>query len=233
MKTMGVLGGLGPQATMDFESAVHLVSQKLIPQHGNESYPPMIVYYFRQPPVIMPADGSMPTSRPPTNPLLLEAARRLGEWADFLVITSNGVHALQAEIEQASGCRVVSMVDAVMQEIQRRGLKHIGLVDFRPSQFSVYVPRLNQAGLTWEYTPDTFLPRLTQVMRAVDEGQAGPAERETLLESMRYLRSKQVDGIIPACTEFPLALQEGDKTGDVINPAYLLAESAVRYALQP
>lgn len=113
MKTMGVLGGMGPQATMDFEAAVHQVCQKLIPQHANEGYPPMVVFYFRQSPVMMPADGSMPTTRPPTNPLLLDAARLLGNWADFLVITSNSVHALQGEIEQAAGCPVISMVDTV------------------------------------------------------------------------------------------------------------------------
>jgi aspartate racemase len=145
---------MGPQATMDFEAAVHQVCQQLIQQHANEGYPPMVVFYFRQSPVMMPTDGSMPTVRPPTNPLLLDAARRLGNWADFLVITSNGIHTLQGEIQQAAGRPVISKVDAVINEIQRRGLKHIGLVDFRPSQLSVYVPRLNLAGLTWEYTPD-------------------------------------------------------------------------------
>jgi aspartate racemase len=218
MKTTGVLGGMGPQATMEFEAAVHQVCQKLISQQTNEGYPPMVGYYFRQSPVIMPADGSMPTTRRATNPLLLDAARHHGNWTDFLVITSNGVHAFQDEIEQAAGRPVISMVDAVMEEIQRRGLKHIGLVDFRPSQFSVYMPRLNQAGLTWDYVPDEYLPRLTKVMRGVDEGNAGRSERETLLDSIIYLRSKQVDGIIPACTEFPLVLQEADKTSDVISP---------------
>ena len=49
MKTIGVLGGLGPQATMDFEERIHTVSQQLIPQHGNSGYPPMVVYYYRHP----------------------------------------------------------------------------------------------------------------------------------------------------------------------------------------
>ena len=31
MKTIGVIGGLGPQATMAFEAIVHEVSQKLMP----------------------------------------------------------------------------------------------------------------------------------------------------------------------------------------------------------
>src|SRR5262245_30993925 len=40
MKTIGVLGGLGPQATMDFEARVHRVAQRLIPPDKNCGYPP-------------------------------------------------------------------------------------------------------------------------------------------------------------------------------------------------
>jgi aspartate racemase len=47
MKTIGVLGGLGPQATMDFEQRIHRVAQQLIPPLGNSGYPPMVVYYCR------------------------------------------------------------------------------------------------------------------------------------------------------------------------------------------
>lgn len=53
MKTIGVLGGLGPQATMDFEQRVHRIAQELIPPHGNSGYPPMVVYYCRHPPVLL------------------------------------------------------------------------------------------------------------------------------------------------------------------------------------
>ena len=35
MKTIGVLGGLGPQATMDFEARIHTVSQQLTLQKTN------------------------------------------------------------------------------------------------------------------------------------------------------------------------------------------------------
>ena len=47
MMTIGVLGGLGPQATMDFEARVHRVAQELIAPNVNSGYPPMVVYYYR------------------------------------------------------------------------------------------------------------------------------------------------------------------------------------------
>jgi aspartate racemase len=60
MQTIGVLGGLGPQATMDFEARVHQVAQRLIPPRGNSGYPPMVVYYHRRPPFVMSAGGTRP-----------------------------------------------------------------------------------------------------------------------------------------------------------------------------
>ncbi len=230
MKTIGVLGGLGPQATMDFEARVHHVSQQLLPQSSNAGYPPMVVYYFRQSPVIMPADGSIPISLPPVNPLLLDAARRLGGWADFLVITTNGLHHWQEEIEQASGRPVVSMIDAVMAEVQRRHWQRVGIVDFRPVEYGVYNAHLARLGIAWEVVPDAMLPGLTHAVHTVNEGRNGAAENELVREAIAYLRTKGVAGIIPACTEIPLMLLDGREDPDIINPAQLLAEAAVRYA---
>ncbi len=232
MKTIGVLGGLGPQATMDFEVRVHRIAQQLIPQKGNQGYPPMVVSYFRQPPVILPDDGSFPTTLPPVNPQLLDTAQRLGAWADFLVITANGVHAFQDEIERAAGCQVLSMVDVTVDDVQRRNLKHVGIVDFRPAQLSVYPHPLDQVGIRWEVLPNDMLPALYQAVLAVDEGRAGREETQIARAGLAHLRAQNVDGIILACTEIPFMLPEPDTEVDVINPLQLLAEAAVRFAIE-
>jgi hypothetical protein len=46
MKSIGIIGGLGPQATMDIVARLHTVSQKLIPQFAGIGYLPMLVGYF-------------------------------------------------------------------------------------------------------------------------------------------------------------------------------------------
>ena len=52
MRTIGVLGGIGPQATMDFEARIHEEAQKLIEPETNCGYPPMVTVYMRHPPVV-------------------------------------------------------------------------------------------------------------------------------------------------------------------------------------
>jgi aspartate racemase len=232
MHTIGILGGLGPQATIDFEGRLHRAAQRLAPQQGDIAYPPLISWFFREPPVLLPADGSTPAALPPVNPRLLEAARALGGHADFLVIPSNGVHLWQAEIEAAAGKPVVSMVDAVIAEVRRRGCRQVGLVDFRPAAWGVYPPHLERLGVRWAELPGRVRDDLAGVMRAVNAGRNGDAEEAQLRLAVSLLRARPADGIILACTEFPLALA-GALEPDLINPAELLAEAAVRAALAP
>jgi len=238
MKTIGVLGGLGPQATMDFEARVHRVAQELVPRHGNVAYPPMVVYYFREPPVdiagvptFSPTDPAYRGGPPPANPRMLEAARGLGTMADFLVIPSNGVHIWQREIEQAAGRPVLSMVDATMAEIQRRSPRKVGIVDFRPPYMGVYSRPLDQAGIAWEALPDDRLDAMYAAVVAVDEGRAGAEEARLAQDGVAYLRSRQADAILLACTEIPLMLPDGGAAPDIINPIQFLADAAVRFAL--
>jgi aspartate racemase len=228
MKTIGVLGGLGPQATMDFESRVHAVAQRLIPANGNQGYPPMAVYYHRRPPVLVNNDGS-PIRPLQIDPRLLDAARRLGSWADFLVITSNGVHHLQAEIEAAAERPVLSMVDLTVQEVCRRGWQSVGVLTF--IEPSIYQIPLEQRGIHCEVIGEDLQAPVNAAVGAFAAGQSGPAESGAVSTAVAMLRGRGVDGIILGCTELPLLLGEEAEAPDLIDPIRLLAEAAVRHAI--
>jgi len=230
MKTIGILGGLGPQATMDFEARLHAAAQSLIPAHGNSSYPPLAVYYHRRSPFVM-QDERTPMFPLQPDPDLLEAAHWLGTRADFLVITANGPHIIQAQIEQASGCKVLSMIEVTLAEVQRRGWHTIGILGFGPPDVPVYTQPLGQLNLAGEIiTPELQGPLNVAVMR-MQEGRANTDDTLAVREAVIYLRNKQVDGIILGCTELPLLLPAYVDEPDLINPTQLLAEAAVRYAL--
>src|SRR5262245_39087767 len=101
MQAIGVIGGVGPQATMDFERRLHRVAQEKLPRNFNTGYPALTVAYVRRPPALLEpgAIGHQPRQPLTPDPALLEAARRLGAGADFLVVTSNFTHVFRREIE--------------------------------------------------------------------------------------------------------------------------------------
>ena len=230
MKTIGVLGGLGPQATIDFETRLHAVSQRLIPQQGNYGYPPMVVYYVRNAPMIVGEDFK-PIFPIQPDPRLLEAAQKVGALSDFLVITANGPHILQEEIEAASGVKILSMIAVTLDEVRRRGSSRVGVLAF--GEPLVYQRPLEQIGIAYEILPEDRRARLDQAVVAVWEGRDGAPERETAREAVAWLRGRSVDGVILGCTELPVLLSEIESDPDLINPTQLLAEAAVRKAIDP
>jgi aspartate racemase len=208
VKTIGVLGGLGPQATMDFELRVHRAAQQLVPPHGNGGYPPMVVYYYRFVPFVATEDGAPELPLRP-DPRLVDAAARIGGMVDFIVITSNFLHLFQAEIEQAAGCHVLSMIEVTLAEVDRRGWSRVGVLGFGDPV--VYTIPLGEMGLAIATIVGDLRARLDGAIHEVMEGRD--------------------DGIILGCTEIPLLLGDLQGKHDLVNPLQLLADAAVNYAL--
>jgi aspartate racemase len=229
MKTIGVLGGLGPQATMDFETRVHSVSQRLIPPMANSGYPPMVVYYHRNAPFRHNEDGS--SAEPlQLDPHLVGVLEKLGSLADFLVITANGPHILREAIQEASGLKVLSMVDLALQDVDKRGWRKVGVLGLGVPH--VYLEPLGRTGIESVTIPADLRERLDRAIRALMEGRENEQDRRAALDAVEYLRSAGVEGTILGCTEIPLLLREHSQADDLINPGELLAEAAVRCAIE-
>ena len=104
VKTIGVLGGLGPQATMDsLKPASTAWHSALIPLNKNGGYPPMVVYYYRHPPGLPDGRGQatipLPARPPPARSC--EAMGNLGRAFPGHHF-QHSPHLFQAEIEQAA-----------------------------------------------------------------------------------------------------------------------------------
>ena len=226
MKTIGVIGGIGPQATMDFEARIHRVSQRRIAPRFNSSYPPLVVYFHRRAPLVVDQEG-MPILPIRVDPELLKAVAAIGPMVDFLVITSNGAHRFAEDIERASGRPVLSMVDRVVEEVERRKWRRVGLMTLgRPT---IYSEPLERKGIAFEALSDQDQSAIDRAIFAVMEGREDDASKRVAREAVENLRRRGVDGVILGCTELPFLVEPGGEA-DLIHPIELLAEAAVEHA---
>ena len=228
MKTIGSIGGLGPQATVDLEMRIHKVAQQVLPQVLNGGYPPMIVEYYRHPPILL-KENNLPVFPLQIDPRLLAVAKSLGAMADFLVMPTNGVHRFQKEIENASGRAMLSIIDATMDEVKKRKWKRVGVLGLMTME--IYTRKLTEMGIAFETINDELQKKIDKTIFRVMEGRDDENDRALMLEALDQLRSKNVDGIIPGCTEIPLLLDKEMDSDHLVNPAQLLAEAAVKYAI--
>jgi len=227
-QTIGVLGGMGPQATMDLEARIHRAAQARMPAFANTGYPPMVVAYFRRVPFLLEPDGSPRVPFQP-DPGLIDVARHLGPLVDFLVISSNAPHLFRAQIEEASGRDVLSMIEITLEEVRRRGWRRVGVVGMGLP--AVYTVPLESGGIGFEILGEEQRARLNGAIVKLMEGREDPAARAIAVESVTALRERGVDGVILGCTEIPLLMGELAEAPGLLNPAALLAEAAVARAI--
>jgi Aspartate racemase len=228
VKTVGVIGGMGPQATMDFEARFHREAQRLIAPRFNAGYPPLVVVYLRHLPMRCDESGR-PIQPYEVDPRLLDAARALGALVDFLVMTSNAPHLFAAEVERAAGRKVLSMIELVVDDVRRRGWHRVGVMGFGDPL--VYTRSLTALGIECETLPPELRASLDRKIGAVMEGREGEEHRTVASQALETLRGRSVEGVILGCTEIPLLLGEAGVAADLLNPLQLLAAAAVRAAL--
>jgi aspartate racemase len=229
MKRMGVLGGMSAQATIDFEARVHRSAQRLIPQDWNRGYPPMVVWYHRELPVRRGDDGQ-PLEPRKINPELVAAAARLGALVDFLVVPCNAAHVGLSDLRAAARCPVLSIIDVVLDDVARRRCRSVGVLGARGAP-APYVEGLGERGIACERIDAALQRPLDAGIQAVMEGRDGKDEREAARAAVGALRARAVDTVVLGCTEIPLLLGDESDAPDLISPAALLAEAAVRFAI--
>jgi aspartate racemase len=160
---------------------------------------------------------------------VLEAAKWLGQLADFLVIPSNGPHLLQTEIEGVARCKVLNMVEATVEDVRRRCWKRVGVLALGDPL--IYTRPLEHLGIACETADAGRRSALDGAIFRVMEGREDSESAAVARDAVASLRARGVEGVVLGCTEIPLLLGESADAADLINPAQLLAEAAVQAAM--
>lgn len=204
MKTVGVLGGMGPLATVNFMEKVIMAT----PATCDQEHVPMMVLTIPQIP-----DRSEAILNGGKSPLpdLVNAAQKLERMgADFIVITCNTAHNWYQAIQQQVTIPVLHIVDATIEWMRSCGISRgtIGVLATAGTlSANIYTDRLIQNG----YTP--IIPN-AQDQRAVVKGieaiKAGRLEegQAHLAEVAQRLLDSGCATVILACTEIPIALEQ-------------------------
>ena len=225
---MGIIGGLGPAATVAFMSMV--LARTPIERTGQHLH--LIV---DSNPDVPDINAAVLGLGPSPLDALQAMARRLEEAsADYLVMACNAAHFYEDGIRQAVAIPFLSMIDATCAHIARNlpSARRAGLVATDGGiDCGIYQSGLAAQGL------ETLVPSQAQtesVMAAVARirlGDHGQRARMPLIERINSLAEDGADCVIAGCTEIPLVLTEADVSVPLIDPADVLAEAAVAFAI--
>jgi aspartate racemase len=209
MKMLGMIGGIGPESTMDYYRAIIETFRERKPEEG---YPPVIINSID---LARLRTWMEAANYPPLIEYLLEEIRRVARaGAEFALLSANSPHIVFDELRGRSPIPLLSIVQATCDTARQLGLTRLALIGTRFTMQGHFYPDVfRRAGLalvTPRTEEQTFIHE--KYFEELVLGKFLPETRKALCDIIQNMQTRDsIDGVILGGTELPLLL-----TGDQI-----------------
>jgi aspartate racemase len=211
MKTLGIIGGLGPESTIDYYQRIIALYRE---RTRDGSYPEFIINSVNLSKGLDFMDADNLTGMAD---YLLEAIGKLARaGADFGLISANTPHIVFNEVAPRSPIPLISIVEATCMAAKSRHLNRLALFGTRYTMQADFYPKvLSREGIALvvperddqDYLHEKYFSELVP-------GKFLPETRAGLLAIIDHMKEKSdIDGVILAGTELPLILRGPEHNG--------------------
>jgi aspartate racemase len=229
-KTIGMLGGMGPEATLNCFAKILANT----PANKDQEHIRVLIDNHPQ---IPDRTGAILGEGPSPGPAVAESCQALARaGADFIIIPCVTVHYFLDEFGPKSPLPIISILDVVTRAIKQGhpDFTRIGLMSTDGTRESgIFQKRLAAEGMETL----TCAPQVQkEVMQAIYDlkGSQDPKVRASVTERFSTAAQTLVEagaqGVIAGCTEIPLALGQENVSVPYFDSLTLLARAAIRAA---
>lgn len=224
---VGVIGGLGPESTLDFFGKVLHHSKAAKDQDH-------IHLIIENNPKTPNRNDAIAGRGPSPGPALADMARALERaGADFVVMACNTAHAYEADIRAALTKPFVSLIDEVVDEVRRHhpAAKRVGVLATQGSRDAkIFAPAFGRQRIEVVQLNEDSQAQFMTLLYRIKAGDRSKDTRDGMQHLGEELVAMGADILIAGCTEVPLVLQQGDNTKMLIDSTDVLAKRCVTYA---
>jgi aspartate racemase len=226
MKTLGIIGGLGPESTIDYYGRIITLYRE---RTGDGSYPQFIINSVN----LKKGLDFMDANNLPgmADYLVEEIGKLILAGATFGLISANTPHIVFDQVASRSSIPLISIVEATCTAAKAKKLKRLALFGTRYTMQATFYPKVfSREGIELllpgpddqTYIHDRYLNELVS-------GKFLPATRAGLLAIVDRLKiGSDIDGVILAGTELPLILRDSEHNGiPLLDTTEIHCEAAV------
>jgi aspartate racemase len=226
-KTVGIIGGMGPAATVDLMARIIRLSPAKTDQDG-------IRMLVDNNPHVPDRNKAIAGTGPSPAPILAAMARGLeAQGADFLVMACNTAHAFQSAITEAISIPFLSIVDETVAAAtslssppgQVALLAAAGCLDS-----GLYQKAFAAEGIRAMVPEGSVREDFMQLLYEIKGGDTSLSARRKMKAIAEHLVGLGGEAVVAGCTEVPLVLQRDDLDHPFIDSTERLAQAVVDIA---
>lgn len=213
MKTIGILGGLGPEATVDYYKEI-IKSVNKRNNDGSLSYPEIVIYSVNMDRFIALLENEK--YEVASNYLATCINKMAHAEVDFAAMSANTPHLLFDEIQRKVSIPLISIVDSCAQKTRALGLKRPGLIGTKFTMEGGFYPdAFRKFGLDIVIPqPDEREMINEKLFKELELGIFKDETKQLMLDIVQKMIDRDgIDSLILGCTEFPIMFTEESYLG--------------------
>ncbi len=226
MKTLGIIGGIGPESTIDYyRSLIHAWREQT-----KDGSAPSILLNSIDLKKMLDLIAAKALSEV-TAYLSGEMHRLARAGADVGLFAANTPHIVFDELQRRSSIPLISIVEATREAAKERGLRRLGLFGTRFTMQGHFYPEVfSKAGIALVVPEENEQAYIHDIyMNELVKGVFLPETRERLLAIVERLATQEhAQGLILAGTELPLILRKGSCGIPLLDTTQIHVKAALR-----
>jgi aspartate racemase len=225
-RKVGIIGGVGPQATQFIYGKIIELSQSKYGAKNNNDYPQILIESVPVPDFI-----SDTTQIEVAKKMLIESVQSLTKaGATRLCIGSNTVHILLDELRKNTEVQFISMIELVAKKCIKHSFSKVGLLGTPVLiKSGLYEQELKKYNIELVLPTESEIEIADSIIRDVLAGQKSFDKKQEYIKALNDLFSRGAQAIILGCTELPLAINYEALGNRTISSDEVLAEGIVDY----
>ncbi len=229
MKTVGIIGGLGPETTSEIYLDLVFSCQKKDKIHR----PSIIIASVPLPYAIEEDAISKNIGIERCLPFIIAEAKRLEKsGADFIIMPCNSLHIFIKEIRSTVNIPVLSIVEETVKFLKKNNFKKVGIVSTSATiKNKLYENAFEENGIGYA-TPDDFQQaKMGKFILNLVTGMQNNKDREELIHIINDFETKDVDCVVLACTDLQLLIPK-HPTLKIFDTMKIFADATVEKILE-
>ncbi len=229
MKLLGLIGGISWISTIDYYRYINQAVNKRL---GGNEFADCIIYSLNYGEIIRHNEAK---DFEGTFNIILKASLHLKNLgAQAIVLCANTMHMFADELEEKTGLPVIHVAAATASEIQKKGLKKVGLLGTKLTMemdfFKLKLAAQNIEPIIPNVEDRNFIHE--KIFSELGKGLIKDVTKSRYLAIIHKLVSQGAEGIILGCTEIPLLIKQEDVNVPVFDTTLIHAEAAVAFGFE-
>jgi len=227
-KPIGILGGMGPEATSDLYLRLIRSFQEKGAKYDSD-FPSIFINSLALPDIVenIKSENDVVT-------MLIEAVKKLESYGvSFIAISCNSVFSYFEKMQNAVSIPIINIMNETSNEARKKNYKKVGLLGTKLTiSQKLFDKSLKKYKIEVINPTPTQQADITKIIMNILSGKKLEEDKINLKSIIKYLQRKGSEAVILGCTELPLILCQKDVDVELFDTTEVIVNAIMKKTIR-